>query len=96
MSYNTPINDQWWRDHDNVVMLAYWMKEHGHSVDDFVVLIEKPWKFSDEYEQACDDLAAEEAEAQAEVDTEEVTDAIDEQSRLEQEFKAGFDEGRPS
>ena len=89
-------NTHWWDTHDNIVLLAYWMRDHGHDVDDFVVMIEKPWKYTTEYEEAVADLEAEEQEALAALDTEEASEAIDEQTRLEQEFKAGFDEGRPT
>ena len=95
MSYNTPITDHWWNSHDNLVTLAYWMREHDHGVDDFVSMIEKPWKWTTEYEQAVADNAAEEAAAVAEADVEQVAEAIDRQAELEQRFKAGFDEGRP-
>jgi hypothetical protein len=82
VSYNTPKSDHWWDSYDNIVMLAYWMRERDHGVDDFVSMIEKPWKWTTEYEQAVADNAAEETEAER-------------QAHLEREFKAGFDEGRP-
>ena len=109
-------NPDWWREHDNVVTVAYWMKEHGFTVDDFVTLIEKPWKYADEYEEAVAAIAAEEAEAEAAAGAAEVTAAIGtqeaeaaaglivgskaykehkEQQMREQEFLAGFEEGRP-
>ena len=42
----------WWEHHDNIVLLAHWMQDQDHGVSDIVLMIEKPWKFTDEYEQA--------------------------------------------
>ena len=44
--------DQWWREHDEIVRLAYWMLEHHSEARDIVLMVEKPWKFEDEYRQA--------------------------------------------
>ena len=94
-TYESPTR-HWWDDHDNIVTFAYWMRERDHGVDDFVSLIEKPWKWTNEFEQATADYEAEESQALFDQDTAEVAEAIDEQSRLEQQFKAGFDEVRPT
>lgn len=94
MSYNTPRAEHWWDTHDNVVLVAYWMQERDHGVDDFVSLIEKPWKWTTEYEQACADQEAEESQALFDQDVIEASEAIDEQAKLEQEFRAGFEEAR--
>ena len=93
----TETNEYWWREHDNVVMTAERMRELDYGVDDFVMLIEKPWKFTAEYEEAVEayeaEMAAEEA-TEAE-NAEEVEEVVEPLRRLEQEFKAGFDEVRP-
>ena len=87
----------WWDDHDNVVMLAYWMRERDHGVDDFVTLIEKPWKWTDEYEEAVADNAAEEAAATEDASIPpEVLASKKTMEFLQNEFRAGFDEGRPT
>lgn len=61
-TYEPPLR-YWWDDHDKIVLLAYWMVERDHGARDLAILIEKPWKFTPEYEQACRDWEAEEAEA---------------------------------
>ena len=81
------------------------MKERDYGAEHFVSLIEKPWKWTSEYEEAVADNEAEEAAAVAEAEVDEVDAAIAEseienrtdhgKARLEQEFKAGFDEVRP-
>ena len=82
----TETNEYWWREHDNVVLTAYWMRDRDYGADDFCMLIEKPWKFTAVYEEAVEAHEAELAEDDA---------AIGTQQKLEQEFKAGFDEVRP-
>jgi hypothetical protein len=57
-TYEPPLR-YWWDDHDNIVMTAWWMLERDHGARDFVYLIEKPWKFTTEYEQAQRDYEAE-------------------------------------
>lgn len=56
--YESPTS-YWWDDHDNIVMLAWWMLARDHGARDFVYLIEKPWKFTAEYEEARRDYEAE-------------------------------------
>ena len=56
--------EYWWDDRNNIVAVAYWMLERDHGVRDFVSLIEKPWKWTAEYEQAMTDFAAEDAAAE--------------------------------
>ena len=41
--------DYWWNTHDNVVMTAAWMADNGHSAKDLALLVEKPWKWTDEF-----------------------------------------------
>ena len=43
---------RWWETHDNVVVTAYWMATNGFLAHDLALLIEKPWKWTDEYVQA--------------------------------------------
>lgn len=41
-----PVTD-WWADHDNIVALAHWMAEHGHTANEVAYMVEKPWKHDD-------------------------------------------------
>jgi hypothetical protein len=59
----TDTSNQWWREHDEVVRLAYWMLEQHETARNIVLMVEKPWKFEDEYRQCLVDNAVEEAEA---------------------------------
>jgi hypothetical protein len=65
MSDPTPTDivvlTEWWRDHDNVVLTAYYMRDHGATVGDMALLVEKPWKFEDEFTAAHAEWLAEQA-----------------------------------
>lgn len=39
----------WYEDHRNLALLARYMSEQGDSVEDVVYMLEKPWKFEDEW-----------------------------------------------
>jgi hypothetical protein len=56
--------DRWWNEHDEVVRLAYWMLEHHETARNIVLMVEKPWKYEDEYAECMADNAAEEAAAE--------------------------------
>ena len=45
-------DNRWWETQDNVVITGYWMAENGWSASEMALLIEKPWKYSDEFVQA--------------------------------------------
>lgn len=42
----------WWMNHANLATLAEWMFQRGDSPADVVYMLEKPWKFEDEFKQA--------------------------------------------
>lgn len=43
----------WWEVHDNVVVTAVYMADCGdYTVADLASLVEKPWKWTDEYVKA--------------------------------------------
>lgn len=41
---------KWWETHDNLVQLTRWMADNGSSADDLASVVEKPWKYTPEYE----------------------------------------------
>lgn len=53
--------DQWWREHDNVVLTANYLAHHGYTAEDVALLVEKPWKFTDEYNEALAEWEAEQS-----------------------------------
>ena len=42
----------WWADHQKIAMTAEFMKSQGHSLDDIIYMVEKPWKHDDDYNLA--------------------------------------------
>jgi hypothetical protein len=50
---------RWWERHDNMVSTADWMADNGYEAKDVALLVEKPWKFTDEFISACEDYAGE-------------------------------------
>jgi hypothetical protein len=46
----------WWRTHDNVVQLAYWLAENEYDGKGVAYGVEKPWKYDNEFLAAKYDL----------------------------------------
>lgn len=46
------VDPPWWQDHDKLAMTARFMERQGHSWDDIIYMIEKPWKHGDDYNLA--------------------------------------------
>jgi hypothetical protein len=42
----------WWDTHDNIVTLADWMADNDWSAHDVAGMVEKPWKYTDEWLEA--------------------------------------------
>ncbi len=49
----------WHEDRDNLARLARWMGEQGDGVDEVAYMLEKPWKFDDDWRRANIKVAAE-------------------------------------
>ena len=47
-----PSEPQWWEDHRNLALVAAFMFRQGHTEDQVVYMIEKPWKHNDDYNLA--------------------------------------------
>lgn len=43
---------QWFEDHDNLVTLTRWLADSGYSARNIADVIEKPWKYDDEFAMA--------------------------------------------
>ena len=43
---------EWWEDHDNLAILAKAMADEGDTTGDIVYMLEKPWKYAEEWRAA--------------------------------------------
>ena len=51
--HNHPSTQRlWWHDHDNIVLLAHHMADTLEPAEAVADMIEKPWKFEDEWKAA--------------------------------------------
>lgn len=46
------MTDQWYDDRVNLALLARYMEQQGDSASDVVYMLEKPWKFQDDWREA--------------------------------------------
>ncbi len=42
---------EWWLRVENMAALAYWMSDHGYATYTVAYMVEKPWKFTEEYRE---------------------------------------------
>lgn len=42
----------WYDDRRNLAVVARWMGEQGDTADEIAYMLEKPWKFEDEWRRA--------------------------------------------
>lgn len=40
----------WWSDHLNLSMVAEFLHNEGQDVTEIIYMLEKPWKYTEEYE----------------------------------------------
>jgi hypothetical protein len=41
--------EPFWSDHSNLAVLARYLFKQGYSEDDIIYMLEKPWKYEDEF-----------------------------------------------
>jgi hypothetical protein len=42
----------WYIEHSNIALLASWAAHTGHNAAEVAYMVEKPWKYDDEFNQA--------------------------------------------
>jgi hypothetical protein len=42
----------WWENHENLALVASHMADSGATAHDVAYMVEKPWKFTDQYDEA--------------------------------------------
>ena len=53
----TPDTVFWWDDHRNLAITAAFMNAQGHSMDDVLYMLSKPWKHNDDFNLAQTELS---------------------------------------
>jgi hypothetical protein len=48
----TDVDQEWFKDHANLVLLTSWMADNGYDAKDVAYAVEKPWKYEAEYARA--------------------------------------------
>lgn len=58
-------DQKWWESHDNISQLAWWMawRRDMFDIEDLAMMVEKPWKFTDEWQECQEYHAKEQAHA---------------------------------
>lgn len=46
----TNLKLAWYDDHRNIASLASWMADQGRTAHEVAYMVEKPWKFDEEYD----------------------------------------------
>lgn len=46
------MSEFWYDERRNLATVAHWMGEQGETVEDVAYMLEKPWKFEDEWRRA--------------------------------------------
>lgn len=54
----TVMRREWWHDHREIAALLAWLDERGETPDDVAYLVEKPWKWTPEYQQMLNEQRA--------------------------------------
>jgi hypothetical protein len=42
----------WYIEHSNIATLASWAADHGYEAKEVADMVDKPWKYDDEFQQA--------------------------------------------
>lgn len=45
----------WWLRHDDIAAVARYMADNGASADEVASMVEKPWKYTDQWDAMTDD-----------------------------------------
>lgn len=43
---------RWFQDYRNMIRLTRWMSDNGYEAGDIAYAVEKPWKYTEEFERA--------------------------------------------
>jgi hypothetical protein len=54
----TVMRREWWHDHREIAALIAWLAERGEIPDDVAYLVEKPWKWTPEYQRMLNEQRA--------------------------------------
>lgn len=52
IQYLGPTDPDWYQEHQNLALLLLYLEEHGLMDDKPSAVIEKPWKYTREFQQA--------------------------------------------
>lgn len=51
-----PLPEDWYASHENIVILARHLADQGEAASTVAYAVEKPWKFTEEFEAALEEL----------------------------------------